>query len=184
MGQPFDPPTLPTFEAKPVKSKRPLIIGAIVLAVLVAGGIGVATKGNDGTSNPSDREIVARLRTERLCGLNDSQPDQTAANGTKNEAEHADYFLGFGCGLSIHDNSDGYEFTTLNDDMINLLVSDFQDLDDALTTIGSMTGCWGPTDVSKIVGTRALDGRVDSANGRSSWTYHPDNGLSIVCEKV
>lgn len=36
-------------------------------------------------------------------------------------------------------------------------------------------------DVARIGQTRALDGMVESANGRSTWTYHPDDGLTIVC---
>ncbi len=27
-----------------------------------------------------------------------------------------------------------------------------------------------------------LDGMVESSNGRSTWTYHPDDGLTIVCK--
>lgn len=51
-----------------------------------------------------------------------------------------------------------------------------------LGQFGDKTGCYKDIDLDKMGSTRALDGRVESANGRSSWTYHPDDGLNIVCE--
>jgi hypothetical protein len=45
----------------------------------------------------------------------------------------------------------------------------------------SETGCLEEVDFDRIGQTRALDGMVRSANGRSTWTYHPDSGLSVVC---
>lgn len=52
---------------------------------------------------------------------------------------------------------------------------------DALALVAATTGCWSQTDVALMGETRALDGRVESTNGRTSWTYHPDDGLNIVC---
>lgn len=43
------------------------------------------------------------------------------------------------------------------------------------------TGCLDEVDFDRIGQTRALDGMVESVNGRSTWTYHPDDGLVIVC---
>lgn len=43
------------------------------------------------------------------------------------------------------------------------------------------TGCLDDVDFDRIGQTRALDGMVESANGRSTWTYHPDDGLVVVC---
>lgn len=43
------------------------------------------------------------------------------------------------------------------------------------------TGCLEEVDFSRMEQTRALDGMVASANGRSTWTYHPDDGLIVVC---
>jgi len=44
------------------------------------------------------------------------------------------------------------------------------------------TGCLEDVDLARIEQTRALDGMVESANGKSTWTYHPDDGLTIVCD--
>lgn len=43
------------------------------------------------------------------------------------------------------------------------------------------TGCLEDADLARIEQTRALDGMVESESGRSTWTYHPDDGLTIVC---
>lgn len=51
----------------------------------------------------------------------------------------------------------------------------------ALGVWAGVTGCLESVDFSRIEQTRALDGMVSSANGRSTWTYHPDAGLTIVC---
>lgn len=51
----------------------------------------------------------------------------------------------------------------------------------ALAIVGAFTDCWGPSDSALMEQTRALDGRLESASGRSSWSYHPDDGLNIVC---
>lgn len=51
-----------------------------------------------------------------------------------------------------------------------------------LVTWAAVTGCIEEADFLRIEQTRALDGMVESANGRSTWTYHPDDGLTIVCE--
>jgi hypothetical protein len=43
------------------------------------------------------------------------------------------------------------------------------------------TGCLEEVDFDRMAQTRALDGMVESMNGRATWTYHPDDGLVIVC---
>ena len=53
---------------------------------------------------------------------------------------------------------------------------------DKLTKAGEVTGLWGPADVKRMGTTRALDGTQKTADGKVSWTYHPDNGLQIVAE--
>jgi hypothetical protein len=37
-------------------------------------------------------------------------------------------------------------------------------------------------DFARMEQTGALDGMVESRNGRSTWTFHPDGGLTIVCD--
>ena len=44
------------------------------------------------------------------------------------------------------------------------------------------TGCVDEGDFARMDQTRALDGKVGSRNGRSTWTVHPDDGLTIVCD--
>lgn len=46
--------------------------------------------------------------------------------------------------------------------------------------MGDETGCFGDTEIAMMKETRPLDGRVE--HGKVSWTYHPDDGLDIICE--
>lgn len=82
-------------------------------------------------------------------------------------------------GLEITDSSDGWQVVTSPED----LILRYGDLEEALATVGEVTGCWGELEVQTIVSTRAMDGRVDSRNGLASWSYHPDDGLDILCFK-
>ncbi len=44
------------------------------------------------------------------------------------------------------------------------------------------TECLSAVDIQRVGQTRALDGMVESADGRTTWTYHPDDGLYVVCD--
>lgn len=52
----------------------------------------------------------------------------------------------------------------------------------AIRMFGSETGCLDDVDLARLESTRALDGQVRSSDGKTSWTYHPDDGLNIVCD--
>ena len=53
---------------------------------------------------------------------------------------------------------------------------------DRMRRAGQETGAWAAVDVARMGTTRALDGTIRSADGRATWTYHPDSGLTIVLE--
>lgn len=77
------------------------------------------------------------------------------------------------CGIQADTTGPPYTFTLLpgaTDEGIS-----------ALGVWARETECLESVDFSRIEQTRALDGMVESANGRSTWTYHPDDGLTIVC---
>jgi hypothetical protein len=78
------------------------------------------------------------------------------------------------CGIVSDTSGDVYGFT--------LLPTATGFAGDALRTWGDETGCLEAVDYERIMQTRALDGMVESSAGRSTWTYHPDDGLNIVCE--
>lgn len=50
-----------------------------------------------------------------------------------------------------------------------------------LKQFGSVSKCFNDLDYDKMGQTRSVDGRVTSANGRTSWSYHPDQGLNLTC---
>ncbi len=138
-------------------------------AVLLAGCAMVACGGSDGaaaTTTTVRPVLTLAALTDDLAGC-----DQT---NTPDGAR----FVAIHCGLTVEVLSDG-----------GLTVTYRPTLDDgggadALTRMAATTDCWSQTDLALMEQTRALDGRVASANGRTSWTYHPDDGLSIVCNSL
>lgn len=77
------------------------------------------------------------------------------------------------CGIELDRIGDAYTFVVLPD----ATSAGYR----ALGVWAGATGCLEDVDVARIGQTRALDGMVRSANGRSTWTYHPDDGLTVVC---
>ena len=53
---------------------------------------------------------------------------------------------------------------------------------DALGRAGNETGFWDNADTARMGRTRALDGTQKSSDGRVTWTFHPDDGLTLVIE--
>jgi hypothetical protein len=53
---------------------------------------------------------------------------------------------------------------------------------DVLAKAGQDSGLWTAADAARMMETRALDGMVKSSSGRTTWTYHPDDGLQIVAD--
>lgn len=85
-----------------------------------------------------------------------------------------DFVLAGFCSMAIDRLDGGYSITLFKPDASSMAV---------LGNFGKNTGCFNDVDLQKMIETRALDGRVESANQRSSWTYHPDNGLKVICNK-
>lgn len=66
--------------------------------------------------------------------------------------------------------------------VIEVYMSKYSVDESDLVDAGNRTGLWTPADVARMLRTRALDGTQRTADGRVSWTYHPDNGLQLVID--
>jgi hypothetical protein len=183
-ADPAETPAAPTPLTPPAPTKRrraPLLIG-LALAVLV---IGVAVAVIVSKDDDGDETLIEAVQNAGYCTIDEDDVDETvptsapAPDDTSGETDMELLASILCAGLTIEEESDGWHITTSPDDEILM----FGDLEDALKVIGEQTDCWGSIEVSKILGTRSLDGRVESRTGRASWTYHPDNGLDIICTR-
>ena len=66
--------------------------------------------------------------------------------------------------------------------VIEVYMSKYTVDESGLVSAGNRTGLWTSADVARMLRTRALDGTQRTADGRVSWTYHPDNGLQLVID--
>lgn len=146
---------------------------SLAATLIVGSGIGFAAgnaTGGSGDAAATTTTTTTVLAVDTVRQSMQRCPDADAGASTITSLD---------CGL----------FVTVYDDG-GLEVNYFPEADDnrqgdkAIDDIGSLTGCWGSSDRAKMGSTRALDGRVESANGRSSWTYHPDDGLNIICSPM
>lgn len=82
----------------------------------------------------------------------------------------------------------GLKVTVLADGTLKIQYRPGPDKDDrgvlALQAIADFTDCWTATDYETMKKTRGVDGLVESANGRSTWRYHPMDGLTLTCQRI
>lgn len=71
---------------------------------------------------------------------------------------------------------------TSGDGVIEVYVSEYQISETGLERAGTDSGLWNAADVARMLRTRALDGTQHTADGKVSWTYHPDNGFQLVAD--
>lgn len=66
--------------------------------------------------------------------------------------------------------------------VIEVYMSEYAVDESGLVTAGTESGFWNAADVARMLHTRALDGTQRTADGKASWTFHPDDGLQIVID--
>ena len=163
------------------------LIGILSLVAVV--GLAACGGARAASEAPAIAEAPPAEATEELTGvavtnamldicLPESAPHTFQDDGDDSYASmeelNADLQLMNECGLSVAKLDGGWEFSTFDSPTLYINKN--------LMAFGEVTGCINDRDVRKIADTRALDGRVESSNGRSSWSYHPDDGLSLICE--
>jgi len=111
----------------------------------------------------SDADLQAEL-DEKLCTLTEAEQDMLDSY-----KEIEDGF--FGCEIEVRA------------EVVTMQVGPMHSNTDTLEAIGDDYGWWNGADVQRMNTARALDGTIESSDGRATWNYHPDNGLQIVVER-
>lgn len=165
------PETIPVVAAgpsSPRRDRRTIWVPVATAAAGLVGGflIGNASGGSDSAANSTTTTTILTTSSfkEAFQRCADTETGDSASTSIE-------------CGVTL---------TVFDDGGIELQYFPTLDFDGnggrVIDDVGHITGCWSSTDRSKMGQTRALDGRVESSNGRSSWTYHPDDGMNIICD--
>jgi hypothetical protein len=134
-----------------------VIGGVVVLVVLlvVVAVIAVVGKRSSGSgAGATSTELTLAQRTDKAASLL--------------RASLCGYMTSDGCTV---DSAPG---------AIEIHVSKFSVDETKLQDAGKQSGLWTNADVLRMEQTRALDGTQRTADGKVSWTFHPDSGLNAV----
>jgi hypothetical protein len=143
-------------------------IGA-VLAIIVLTACGGS--GHSKSAADVQKAVWAACDTNGDDGVYLQDIRQRERGGTISTAEALDS----ACGMSVTKTGDGWIVQARDGERQGSLGA-------AMHSFGDVTGCLSDLDYEMMSKTRALDGRVESTKGRSSWTFSPDGGLSLVCK--
>jgi hypothetical protein len=145
---------------------------------LAAGLVALLAACGGGDERPSLEDVVARAWVACLLPASSHPEMQGLLNMESDGKITTAEALKRGCRMSITDVGNGWVMA-LASGAENALGG----VGSAVSVFGDLTGCLGDLDLEMISHTRALDGRVESKDGASSWTYHPDDGLNLVCQR-
>jgi hypothetical protein len=140
------------------RNSRPAVaVGGLLVAATFAFAIGAYTRGFGGTSQiglgTAATTLSLRQRTEQYAQL----LRESLCNSARASS-----------GCSINSTPGAID--------VRLRHPFPDDLRDA----GNESKLWTNADVARIEHTRAIDGTQRALDGKMSWTYHPDDGLSLV----
>lgn len=171
---PPGPPAVPPPAAPPPKRRGGLLAAAVVLGVIAA--VGIAT-----------------TATLLLTRGGDTPPAEQAADGSPTSTAPAGLEFAAECGPApdVQLATDGGSLQVQTENAAAVTIREFggepegagismKGLRCILNRLEAPDSVW-----SRVEQTRALDGRQEASWGGylASWTYHPDDGVSMVIEQ-